>query len=223
MLSVLAVENYRSLRHLVMPLASLNVVTGANGSGKSSLYRALRVLAEVSRNGAVSTLAREGGLPSTLWAGPEAGSAGQGHASSPTTGTRRHAPVGLKLGFAGEEFSYAIDFGLPSVDSETTAFALDPVIKAESIWHGPTLRPSTMLTQRAGPVVEVRDSQGSWAILEHRLRPFDSMLSELADPERAPEVLTVREQVRSWRFYDSFRTDALAPARLSQVGTRTAR
>ena len=31
----------------------------------------------------------------------------------------------------------------------------------------------------------------------------------------------VREQVRSWRFYDHFRTDAEAPARQAQIGTRT--
>jgi predicted ATPase len=72
-LRVLAVGNYRSLRHLVMPLGPLNVVTGANGSGKSSLYRALRLLADSSRNGAVAALAREGGLTSTLWAGPAQG------------------------------------------------------------------------------------------------------------------------------------------------------
>jgi predicted ATPase len=68
---VLAVENYRSLRHLVVPLGPLNIVTGSNGSGKSSLYRALRLLADASRNGAVAALAREGGLDSTLWAGAD--------------------------------------------------------------------------------------------------------------------------------------------------------
>ena len=57
MLTSLAVENYRSLRRLVMPLHGLNVVTGANGTGKSSLYRALRLLADASRNGAVAALA----------------------------------------------------------------------------------------------------------------------------------------------------------------------
>ena len=35
-----AIENYRSLRQVVIPLAALNLVTGANGSGKSSLHRA---------------------------------------------------------------------------------------------------------------------------------------------------------------------------------------
>lgn len=70
-IATLAVENYRSLRRLVVPLAALTVVTGANGTGKSNLYRALRLLADAARNGAVAALAREGGLPSTLWAGPE--------------------------------------------------------------------------------------------------------------------------------------------------------
>ncbi|TDD44018.1 DUF2813 domain-containing protein, partial [Kribbella antibiotica] len=60
MLTTLAVENYRSLRRVVMPLRGLNVVTGANGTGKSSLYRALRLLADASRNGAVAALARDG-------------------------------------------------------------------------------------------------------------------------------------------------------------------
>ena len=50
---------------------------------------------------------------------------------------------------------------------------------------------------------------------------YDSMLSEFADPQRAPEVLGMRERIRSWRFYDYFRTDAAAPARRSQVATRT--
>ncbi len=31
----------------------------------------------------------------------------------------------------------------------------------------------------------------------------------------------LREQMRGWRFYDHFRTDAGAPARLPQIGTHT--
>ena len=66
MLKTLAVANYRSIRSLVMPLEALNLITGANGSGKSNLYRALRLLAEAAQGGIVSSLAREGGLSSTL-------------------------------------------------------------------------------------------------------------------------------------------------------------
>ena len=57
--------------------------------------------------------------------------------------------------------------------------------------------------------------------METKLRTYESMLTEVIDPVRAPELLWVREQVRSWRFYDHFRTDPEAPARLTQIGTRT--
>jgi predicted ATPase len=50
---------------------------------------------------------------------------------------------------------------------------------------------------------------------------FDSMLTRIADPQKAPEVLTVRETIRAWRFYDHFRVDAEAPVRSPQLGTRT--
>ena len=70
MLNTIAIKNYRSIRELIIPLTSLNVVTGANGAGKSNLYRALRLLAETAVGRAVSSLVEEGGLDSCLWAGP---------------------------------------------------------------------------------------------------------------------------------------------------------
>ena len=202
MLDTVAVENYRSLRRLVVPLRGCNVVTGPNGSGKSSLYRALRLLADSARNGSVNALAREGGLSSTMWAG-------QG----------KKGPVSLKLGFAGDDFGYAVDFGLPK--DANTAFNLDPEIKSEAVWAGPALRPSTLLADRSGPGGAAADAEGGWRTAATTLRPFDSMLSELADPQAAPELLALRERVRSWRFYDHVRTDASAPARMPQIGTRT--
>jgi predicted ATPase len=71
MLTTLAIANYRSIRDLIIPLDQLNIITGANGSGKSSLYRALRLLADTAQGRLVASLAGEGGLQSTLWAGPE--------------------------------------------------------------------------------------------------------------------------------------------------------
>lgn len=65
-----AVSGYRSLRDLVVPLHGLDVITGPNGAGKSNLYRALRLLAACGQGDVVSSLAREGGLSSALWAGP---------------------------------------------------------------------------------------------------------------------------------------------------------
>jgi predicted ATPase len=37
----------------------------------------------------------------------------------------------------------------------------------------------------------------------------------------APELLSLRDQLRDWRFYDHVRTDETAPARRSAIGTRT--
>ena len=113
MLTTLAVAHYRSLHELVVPMARLNLVTGANGSGKSNLYRALRLLAETAQGGVVSALAREGGLGSTLWAGPERLSPRMQRGEVPVQGGPRQQAVSLRLGFAGDEFGYAIDLGLP--------------------------------------------------------------------------------------------------------------
>lgn len=48
MLHTLAISNYRSIRDLVLPLDQLNLVTGSNGSGKSNLYRGLRLICDAA-------------------------------------------------------------------------------------------------------------------------------------------------------------------------------
>jgi predicted ATPase len=224
MLTTLAIANYRSIRELIVPLGSLNLVTGPNGSGKSNLYRALRLLAETAQGGVVSTLAREGGLSSTLWAGPETVSRRMRTGEVPVHGGPRKDVVALRLGFRTEDFGYAIDLGLPSSGSPTvepSLFMLDPQIKRECIWSGEVLRPSTLLVDRRGPLVQVRNSAGEWVPATTHMTTFDSLFSQIADASRAPEVLALRDEVRLWRFYDHFRTDEAAPARQSQVGTRT--
>lgn len=218
MLSTLAIANYRSLRELVVPMGRLNVVTGANGSGKSNLYRALRLLAQTAQGGVVTALAREGGLESTLWAGPETISARMKRGEVPIQGGPRTAPVSLRLGFAGDEFGYAIDLGLPT--PSLSMFAHDPEIKREAIWSGPFLRSSNLLVDRRGPMARVREGRG-WRVAAEHLSAFDSVFTQIADPRAAPEVLSLRETIRGWRFYDHFRSDAQAPARQPQLGTRT--
>jgi predicted ATPase len=219
MLSALAVSGYRSLRDLVIPLDRLNLVTGPNGSGKSNLYRALRLLAEIAQGRIIPSLAREGGLQSTLWAGPESFSRSVLRGDHPVEGTPRTKPVSLRLGFRGDEFSYAIDLGLPV--PPFGAFGHDPEIKRECVWSGHKLRPSAILVDRRGPVVKTPEAKGEWTIITHQLASFDSMMTHCADPRNTPELLMLREEMRSWRFYDHFRTDATAPARLPQIGTHT--
>jgi predicted ATPase len=224
MLTTLAISNYRSLRNLIVPLQRLNLITGPNGSGKSSVYRALRLLAKTAQGGVIPSLAREGGLKSTLWAGPEKLGRSVKRGEHPIEGTVRRERVNLRLGFAGDEFGYAIDLGLPpptKPPAPPSAFSLDPEIKTECIWAGPILRPASLLVERKKWVVRTRSSDGGWEVLSHDLPSFDSMMSQFADPRNAPEMFVLREQIRSWRFYDHFRTDADAPARLPQIGTHT--
>ena len=218
-LNTLAVSGYRSLRDLVIPLDRLNLITGPNGSGKSNLYRALRLLAETAQGRVIPSLAREGGLQSTLWAGPETFSRAVLQGERPVQGALRKNPVSLRLGFASDDFSYAIDLGLPP--PPTGAFGHDPEIKRECIWSGQTLRPSAVLVERRGSVVKTREEKHDWTILTHGLATFDSMMTHCADPRHTPEMLMLREEMRAWRFYDHFRTDATAPARLPQIGTHT--
>lgn len=219
MLITLAVSGYRSLRNLTIPLDKLSVVTGANGSGKSSLYRSIRLLADVAQGRITASLAGEGGLGSTLWAGPETISRAMKTGRHPVQGTVRRDRVSLKLGFSSVDYGYAIDLGLPVPG--TSLFDGDPEIKAEAVWAGEYLKRSNTLASRAGSGVTILDQDGSRPTVVRDLAPFDSMMTQAVDPRGTPELMLMRERMRQWRFYDSLRTDRDAPARRPQIGTRS--
>lgn len=220
MLRTLSIANYRSIRDLVVPLGALNLVTGPNGSGKSNLYRGLRLLCDTAHGNTNRAIALEGGLPSVLWAGPESFSRSVKQGIYPVQGGPRRKPPALRLGFSSDEYGFAIDLGYPS-PVPGTMFTLDPEIKREVIWRGETWHHNRALVDRNGPVVRSRDDSGKWVVVEQHMPVYESMLSRAADPERAPEAVMLREELRSWRFYDHFRCDAEAPVRQSQVGVRT--
>ena len=64
-------------------------------------------------------------------------------------------------------------------------------------------------------------TEKGWETLSEGLGLFESMLFQIADPNNAPEILMMREIIRSWRFYEQLRTDADAPCRVPRLGTRT--
>ncbi|OMC41409.1 ATP-binding protein [Mycobacterium sp. GA-1841] len=218
MLQTIAIRGYRSLREVVLPFGQLTVVTGANGTGKSSIYRALRLLADCGRGQVIGSLAREGGLQSVLWAGPE-------QPSEDPQGTARNRPVSLELGFAADDFGYLVDLGLPQMagsGGEPSAFSRDPEIKREVVFAGPVLRPASALVRRTREYAEAAAQTGrGFDELTRSLPSYRSVLAEYAHPHALPELSAVSDRLRDWRFYDGFRVDADAPARAPHVGTRT--
>ena len=220
MLQTIAIRGYRSLRDVVLPLARLTVVTGANGTGKSSLYRSLRLLADCGRGEVIGSLAAEGGLESVLWAGPE--QLGGARRTGRVEGTARTRPVSLELGFASDDFGYVVDLGLPQMAGHRSLFARDPEIKREAVFVGPVMRSSSTLVRRTREYVEASSESGrGFNKVTQALPAYRSVLAEYAHPGAHPELAAVRDRLRSWRFYDGFRVDAAAPSRLRKVGTRT--
>ena len=219
MIATLAISGYRSLRDLVVPLGPLTIVTGANGSGKTSLYRSLRLLAETAQGRLVAALAGEGGLVSTLWAGPETIAREVRAGTYPVQGMVRRAAVSLKLGFSGAVGGYALDLGFPTPPHP---FPLDPAIKGETLWSGASPTRAALLAERRGPLVRLRSVEtGAWRTAMEDLSAFDSMVTHCAEPVDGAELLAMRERLRDWRFYDALRTDPQAPARRPSVMTYT--
>jgi predicted ATPase len=202
-LTELSLRNYRSLRDVRLSLGRLTVVTGPNGSGKSNLYRALWLLAQIAEGEFARALCQEGGLASALWAGPR----------------RSKDPWRMSLGFRTDELSFQLDCGFPIPGN--TLFGYDPQIKEEAVWLGKVRRPSTTLVDRRGGTAKLRDSQGELVEFPATLTENESILSQLREPQRFPELYALRDEMRHWRFYHAFRTDAEAPIRTPQISVRT--
>jgi len=200
----IAIAGYRSIRSIILRLGQLNVVTGGNGSGKSNLYRSLKLIADAADGRLAESLAREGGFDSVRWAGPKANG---------------KDPVSLRLGFTADPFSYCFDLGLPiPADSK---FDHDPEMKRECLWRGVNMDAKSLCADRRSTTLRCRCANGKWTDIDLSLSRHASMLSDFADPFNAPELIVMREMLRSWRFYDTFRVDGRSPARRPSIATFT--
>ncbi|WP_257388175.1 AAA family ATPase [Tahibacter caeni] len=223
MLHTFAVSNYRSLRDLKLRLAPLTLVTGANGSGKSNLYRALRLLQEAAQGRLAEAVAAEGGIPSLQWAGP-ADTRSQRKRGVAIQGTRSRGPLRIAFGFAADDVAYRIELGLPAGGNPVVVpsrFRLDPEVKAEYVWQAPPQRRANTWLEREGASTLLRDADGEWQRLGVGVDAARSVLSELSEPQRFPEIFALRELLRRWRFYDGFRTDADSPLRQPRISVQT--
>jgi predicted ATPase len=200
----LSVSGYRSIKDITLKLQPVNVLVGPNGCGKSNLYNSMYVLAQAANGRLAQTLAQEGGIPSVLWAGE-----------------RHRGPVRMTLSAMLDDFAYTLECGLPS--EAESVFPLDPVVKAETVWflerRGTITR--TVMLERKGPSATVRNLEGKREKYPLALSTSESVLSQLREPHRYPELATLREEMSQWRFYHQFRTDPDSPMRQPQLGVQT--
>jgi predicted ATPase len=197
------VEGYRSIRKLWTRLDGLNLVVGPNGSGKTNFHRALGLLVEAANGRLASAVANDGGMPSITWAGARTAK----------------DPVRVSVEVRFHDFAYALEMGLVARPGETM-FLRDPEVKTETIelTEG---RKRVALLERKGPSAWLRDESGKRVAYPLELSSSESVLGQLRDRHRWPEVSAIVDRLGRWRFYEHFRTDPDSPIRRPQVGLRT--
>jgi predicted ATPase len=201
---------YRSLRSIRIPLSKLSVFVGANGVGKTNLYRALQLL-QASAAGMLSQeLAGEGGMQSALWAGKR----------TPNQPAQLMLSADFGEARAATGYRYSVAVGVPpSVTDEKgnihvrgNAFALEAQVKEESLVFESGRR-SEKLLERRGPHLAARDEAGVRQEIETELMASESALGSLSDPSRFPDLHMIQRTMLDWRFYHDLRTDASSPLR----------
>jgi predicted ATPase len=75
--------------------------------------------------------------------------------------------------------------------------------------------------ERKGPTAWMRDDDGKRVTYPMELSSSESVLSQLRDRHRYPEIASIAERIQGWRFYHHFRTDPEAPLRQARVGVQT--
>lgn len=207
-LAELRVSGYRSLRDVRVPLGRISVIVGANGTGKTNVYSALRL----AQHAAIGTLGRaivdEGGLPSMLWAGQRA----------------RKEEARIRVAVTFEDFAYEMSVGFvpakpPAPGCPPGPFDRDPEVKEERI--APCGQSSLTLLERKGGSAWARDADGSRVVWPFQLWGGESVLSQIREPGRFPLGAELAMRFAQLRFYHQFPIERGSAIRLPQLGVRT--
>lgn len=193
---------YRSLRKISFPVDRLTVFLGANGVGKTNLYRALQLIQAAASGTLARELAAEGGMDSAFWAGER---------------PQKPPPVRITLGvefsaIAGGETSYAYEVAVGLRHPTAAAFFFEPLVKEETLVFHHRARRQKLL-ERRGPAVTACDRNGKRVEIGGELLDSETALGSLQDPAGFPDLHLMRRTMLDWRFYHEMRTDADSPLR----------
>ncbi|MEM6462726.1 MAG: AAA family ATPase [Pseudomonadota bacterium] len=191
----MSAENYRSLRAIRMDLGSVNLFVGANGVGKTNLYRSLQLIKAASEGQFSRMIAEEGGILSALWSGDR----------------KRHQKARIRLVAeivdedTGVVYRYSIEAGFKPPTA--AGFSQEGQIKQEEITIDTGRRPHVLMRRKGGHI-SVRGETGRMEDHSEQAMTSETALFMLGDAGRFPEISTLRHIVGQWRFYHGFRTDA---------------
>ena len=200
--TAVTIQGYRSVRNLTLPLEACSVFVGANGVGKTNLYKALGLLRCAAEGTITRAIAEDGGVESVLWAGP----------------WRKGDPVRvvLKARFGdaedGAELTHAYEIAVGLREPLEAAFVIEPLVKEERLTIRQGKRDVTML-ERKGQLVTLRNKDGAREHHKHAVLPSETALAAFRDGAQYPELEAVRRELLDWRLYHGFRTDAQSPVR----------
>ncbi|MDX2198949.1 MAG: AAA family ATPase [Phycisphaerae bacterium] len=207
MLNELQISGFRSLREFRIALARVTLVVGANGVGKTNLYRGIELLKHAACGRLTECVARSGGMDGLLWAGRRK--------------IKEARRVAIRARF--HDLAYSMEIGVPPPISEDerdpTMFRSDPLVKVEQI--APADAPRALLCDRDRASLQIRGDRGRMERHPLMLDEGESLLTQVRDPDRFPEAALLAQRFRDWRFHHEFRCDAEAPARRPQFAART--
>lgn len=207
------ISGYRSIDDLKLELSNVTVLVGANGCGKSNIYQSINLIASAATGQFARRIAEEGGMQSILWAGDR----------------KKNEKPRVRLAVAFEELRYSIEFGLIPAsermkgfegEPELSIFKRDPDIKEETV-EIDSGRKMVALLKRKRTSIVAKNMDGRDQNYPDALAESESVLSELREPQKFPELTSLRSEFLRWRFYHDFRTDLHSPIREPQLGTLT--
>ncbi len=197
-LTAISIQGYRSIRRLYFDVDACSIFIGANGVGKTNLYKALGLLRSAAEGNLTRAIAQEGGIESVLWAGRR----------------QAKAPVRLALSARFETLQYDVEVGLPPPAPFNTepAFTIEPLIREERLIARVGQRKVVMM-ERKGPMVALRNEDGAREVHKAAVLSSETALAAFRDAARYPEIELVRRELLEWRLYHDFRTDEASPIR----------